>query len=300
MQYRVSLDFIGTGRAAKAYGGKLNAWSFVDIEPQEWFERLRNTVLANLGKSYLPIYRMADGEYRFLMGRKFNRHRKPLFKEYMGYLADKTGLRNPHKWSTSWGESYSPSQVKNLKSKYISELQQIASEGFLALYLNDNGLNAFIEYNDSICPFFEREKIRLAQNNYIPFHFVCHLMSGDGWEDFYENRHILIVTSLNPQKRQNIENTLKLLGVKSVQFIEISSSQSMQDVIDCSTIERPVDLALVAAGIGSSNILVQLKSLQTVVLDIGGFMNCLEDPSRSIHGGVFKLPKLSMKVSMND
>jgi hypothetical protein len=295
MKYRVSLEFIGAGKAAEAYGGKLDAWSFTDIEPQEWFEQFRSKIAANLGKTYLPVYRMADGEYRFLMGRKFNPHRKPLIKECLGYLADKTGLRDSARWSTSWGESYNPKDLKKLKLEYIFALQQIASAGFLGLYLNDNGLNAFTEYNQSIMPFFERANIELNLNNYIPFHFVCHLLSGTGWEFFYQNRKILIVTNLNHQKCQQIEHNLLKLGVTSVQFIGISATKSMQDKIDCSTVERP-DLCLVAAGIGAANIINQLKPLQTVVLDIGGFMNCIQNRSLAIHGGVFKLPK----VGIND
>lgn len=288
MRHRVSLNFIGTGNAAEAYGGKLEAWSFIDIEPDQWFEKFRSKIAANLGNSYLPVYRMADGEYRFLMGRKFNRYRKPLIKEYLGCLLDKTGLR---RWSTSWGESYDLDDLKKLKLEYISALQKIASSGFLGLYINDNGLNAFIEYNQSIEPFFQKNNIELNQNNYIPFHFVCHLLSGSGCDLFYRNRKILIVTNFNEQKSQQIEHNLLKLGAKTVQFLKISATKSMQDKIDCSRVERPIDLCLVAAGIGAANILNQLQPLQTVALDIGGFMNCLYNPSLAIHGGVFTFPK---------
>ena len=72
LKYRVPLDFVGNGDAHKAYGGQLDAWSFINITPDDWFAKFRNHVLDCMGKEFLPVYRMADGEYRFLMGRKYN------------------------------------------------------------------------------------------------------------------------------------------------------------------------------------------------------------------------------------
>lgn len=50
------------------------------------------------------------------------------------------------------------------------------------------------------------------------------------------------------------------------------------------------DGSLVAAGIGSANILRQLQPLNTLSLDIGGLMNCFADRQASQHGGVIRLP----------
>jgi hypothetical protein len=51
----------------------------------------------------------------------------------------------------------------------------------------------------------------------------------------------------------------------------------------------PVDLCLVAAGVGAANVMVQLQGLGTVVLDIGGYLHCLENSAFVAHG-VFRAP----------
>ena len=80
------------------------------------------------------------------------------------------------------------------------------------------------------------------------------------------------------------------MGAGVVQFLPISSSSSMTDRIDVSTIPEPVDVCLVAAGIGSANVLRQLEPAETLAVDIGGLMNCFEDRAALQHGGVIGLP----------
>lgn len=288
MEYRIPLDFIGDGKAINAYGGKLDAWSFIETDGLDWFYSFRQRAIDSIGNHYFPIYRMADGEYRFLMGRRFNRYRRPLLKECLSYSVDKLGLRNENKWSTSWGESYSPESSNMLKAKYIKDVREISRQGCLAMYINNNGLNAFVEYNNVLVSYLEKQHILLHPQNYVPFHFPCQLLTAKDWHPFYKGRDILIATGLTETKKKKIERTLKMLSVNSVQFLEISANQSMNDVVDISNV-KPVDVCFVGAGIGASNILLQLESLQTLTLDIGGLINCFERPSSSVHGGTFSL-----------
>src|SRR5262249_44812554 len=72
-----------------------------------------------------------------------------------------------------------------------------------------------------------------------------------------------------------IEASLRREGVASVQFINISPHKSMFDLIDLSHVRLPVDLALVAAGIGAVNILQQLEELSVPCIDSGISMECL-------------------------
>lgn len=106
MRHRVDLDFIGLGNAAGAYGGTLNAWSYFETDGQSWFDSFRQHALASIGNYYLPVYRMADGEYKFLFGRRLNWHKRPLYREVLGVTAEKLRLRNSKSWETSWGETY--------------------------------------------------------------------------------------------------------------------------------------------------------------------------------------------------
>jgi len=290
MKYRVDLDFVGAGNAAKAYGGKLAAWSFLDVKPEEWFLAFKQRIVDAMGKEYLPIYRMADGEYRFLMGRQYNFHRKPLIKEIIAVTAEKIRWNDPDKWATSWGEEYTPEETKKLRNELIDNIRFIASHGCLACYINDNGLEAFTEYNKFVQPYFAKHDVVFNSQNYIPFHFVAGILINDGWQVFYQNRNLLVITGSDDASEAKIRETLQRLGAKTVQFIRISKTSSMKDRLDLSQVEITIDLCLVAAGIGSANILRQLEPLNTVALDIGGYMNCLIDNSRTQHGGVFRVP----------
>jgi len=288
MKYRVDLDFIGTGNASKKYGGKLKAWSFMDVDAQVWFNNFRNQILSSINKEFLPVYRMADGEYRFLIGRKYNWHRKPLWKELLAVSAEKLRIKNPDKWKTSWGETYSPKETRELRSKLVSQIQQIATSGYLGCFINDNGLKRYIEYNKSIALFFKKKNIVFDEKNYIPFHFVVGLLVNKGWQDFYINRNILVVSGTDTEKEKNIKSNILRLGAKSVQFLRISGTASMKEKLNLSQIQIQPDICFVAAGIGSANILLQLRPLNTVALDIGGYINCFIDTDKSQHGGVFK------------
>lgn len=290
MKCRVDIDFIGRGNAGAAYGGFLHAWSFRDIDPRVWFEEFRQVALAAIGHRFLPVYRMADGEYRFLMGREYNFSRKPLFKELLAVTAEKIRLKNPDKWKTSWGETYKPEDTRKLRASLIEDISFIAKLGLLACYLNDNGLNAFTEHNNPLLAFFENKGILFNEGNYVPFHFCPSLLVSDGWQDFVTGRKLLIVTGLTSDKATAIKGTLKEMGAKSVRFLPISSSSSMYDQLNLNGIDEAPDICLVAAGIGSAHILRQLQPLNTLSLDIGGLMNCFIDRKASQHGGVFRLP----------
>lgn len=292
MTYRVDLDFIGLGSAGAAYGGHLRAWSYRDIDGREWFEEFRQEALSAIQNRYLPVYRMADGEYRFMFGRRINWSRKNLPRELLAVGAEKLRIKNPDRWKTSWGETYVPAETRRLRAKLMTHLRALSELGYLACYINDNGLDAFVEYNRVLETLLARHNVRLHAGNYIPFHFAPSLLVSAGWQDFLQGRKILIVTGLTPEKKGRIEETLTAYGAGAVRFLPISSNSSLTDKLDLSGIDDDVEIALVAAGIGSANILLQLAPLQTLCLDIGGLMNCFQEPKERQHGGVLGLPAL--------
>ncbi|MCC4214252.1 GT-D fold domain-containing protein [Leeuwenhoekiella parthenopeia] len=293
LPFLVNMDNIAYGSADEAYGGYLNAYSFQDITLEEWIEQFRTRVLNAMGKEYLPIYRMADGEYRFLLGRKYNLKKKNrLVRDILAVTAEKLRLTNPNKWKTSWGEQYSKEEVKLLRIELVEHIKYISHKGMLACYLNENGLNAFTEHNSSLIEFFEKNQIEFHCENYIPFHFVVGILVRNGWQDFIVGRKILVVTGTDAKKELNISKTLEKLGALKVDFYNISKTSSLTEKLNLKNYNTKYDICLVAAGIGSANILRQLRPLETVALDIGGYMNCLEDPRQRQHGGIFKLPIL--------
>lgn len=292
MDYRVDLDFIGLGKAGAAYGGHLYAWSFRDTKGPPWFAAFREEALDAIGKRFLPIYRMADGEYRFLFGRRLDWSRKSLWREVVGVGAEKLRLKNPDRWKTSWGETYAPQETRRLRGELLEHIRRLSRQGYLACYINDNGLNAFVQYNAVLEGFLAAQGITLHDGNYIPFHFAPALFINEGWQDFIKGRSLLIVTGLNDEKAEKIRQTLMTYGAGEVHFLPISATASLTERLDLSQIQAEIDIALVAAGIGSANVLRQLEPLQTLCVDIGGFMNCFVDRTGRQHGGVVGLPSL--------
>ncbi|MFO0991219.1 MAG: hypothetical protein U1E67_04710 [Hyphomicrobiales bacterium] len=290
MAFRVDIDFIGLGHAGAAYGGYLRAWSFFEIEGRTWFEAFRADALSALGKRYLPIYRMADGEYRFLMGRRFNRARHPIWKELASIAAERLWINHPDRWRTSWGEGYSPKETRRLRGELIEHIRYLALHGYLACYINDNAMHAFTEYNTLLPAFLRRQGVSFNAKSYVPFHFAPSLFISPGWEDFIRGRKILVVTGLNPEKEQRIRETLGRMSATAVEMLPISSTSSMMERLDISAVARQPDVCLVAAGIGAANILRQLEPLSTLAVDIGGLMNCFADCNARQHGGVIGLP----------
>jgi len=289
--FKVNLNDVGLEGADNAYGGYLDAFSFKDTDFESWIAGFKTEVLENMGQNYFPVYRMADGEYRFMMGRVYNFYKKPLWREIVAVTAEKLRIKNPDKWKTSWGEEYKPERIKVLRKQLIRDVAYISRKGRLACYWNRNGLKAFEEYNNKLLPYFKENNIVLDSVNYIPFHFVCGILVRSGWEDFFKEKHILIVTGGDEVSEAEIKQTLVKMGVAKVSFYRISKTSSLEERLNLEMfLEERIDMCLVAAGIGSANILRQLEPLQTVVLDIGGYMNCFTNSDASQHGGIFKLP----------
>lgn len=288
MRHRVDIDFVGLGSAGAAYGGFLHAWSFRDVDGKVWFEEFREKALDSVGSHYLPVYRMADGEYRFLMGRRFSPNR-PVLREIAALTVERLRIKNPDRWKTSWGEEYPPSKTRELRARLIENIRYLSGTGFLACYMNDNGLNAFTEYNAELEPFFRNNSIEFGPDNYVPFHFAPSLFINKGRVELVQGRKILVVTGADADKQARIRLTLNTMGARQVNFMPISSSSSMMDTLDLSSIDIKPDLCLVAAGIGSANILKQLEPLGTLCVDIGGLMNCFVNPDIRQHGGVIGL-----------
>ena len=125
---------------------------------------------------------MADGEYRFLMGRRFNPARRPWLKELGAIAAERLKIKNPDNWTTSWGEKYPPKKTRELRAELIGNIGYLSRRGYLACYVNDNGLNAFTEYNDVLPGFFEKHGISFGPDSYVPFHFAPSLFIAPGWQ----------------------------------------------------------------------------------------------------------------------
>lgn len=278
----------------KDYGGELMAYCLVSIEVDEWFDQFRKRLLDSIGKNYLPVYRMADGEYQFLLGTKFNSHPPSILRYLLSFFYRKSlEIIAGSRIKTSWGETYSGKDLLDLRVKYIKDLNNLVKDGILCAYLYDNPKHSHLHYNSYIIEFFDNNAISLNKNNLFPFHFPFFALSNDGWQEFIVDKKILIVTGNLESKKQILEKNLSELGSRRVGFYEISSDSSLKDIVDRDQIEKNGDyeIAFVGAGIGSLNIISQMKWFKGPVIDVGGFISALTDKGYLYHGGAVKFPE---------
>ncbi|MEO0272971.1 MAG: hypothetical protein ABIM30_07780 [candidate division WOR-3 bacterium] len=285
----VDIGFVGYGNANHAYGGYLLAYSMNNVCGQEWFNSFQDIILDFIGKRYLPIYRMADGEFDFLFGPVFNYRKKHFLKDLAVYI--KKWIRfYSLGFETSWGENYSLTQILQLRKKLISDLQQISTQGYLALYFNKNGHFELNTLNKTLEKRFQAINCPLTQNNYVPFHFVCNLLMQRRYLEFFSNKNILLVSGFTSEDREKIKRNLSVLTPKNLEFINTSKTHSMLDSIELEKLHVKPDIAFVAAGVGSANIISQLSRLNCPCIDIGGLMKSFISPSFTYHGNVFGFP----------
>lgn len=289
--YRVPLTSTGRGRLPTVYGGRFDAWSFIPTCECLWFAGFRDEVLRAIGQRYLPVYRIADGEFQALLGRRVRWRSDRSWRDCIAVALERVGLFHRTR-RTSWGEHYDRSARGALLRKLTSDVTTIAGFGHLAVLLSDNGFGLAHEYRRPFCAFVASHAIPFGPRNYVPFHFVCELLSGPGSDALVRDRRILVVTGLRGKDTASIEETLRSVGAATVQFLGVSSNHAMLDTLDISSVCRPVDICFVAAGVGAANVLVQLRDLGTVALDIGGYIHCLEDRNVVSHA-VFRAPSIS-------
>jgi hypothetical protein len=275
------------------YGNDLIAFSFDNIDSEEWLSKFRCILRDSIGNNYLPVYRMADGEYQFLWGIKFDLHHSNFLRYLISFLYRRTiEIYKGQSVNTSWGESYSSSEIIELRRKYISDLIFLLKRGILCAYLYENPKNVFVHYNQKFLEYFTDNMLNLNSNNFFPFHFPFFALSDLGWQDFIVDRKILIVTGNLSERQKSIQNNLIELGAIKTGFYEISANASMKDIVDRDMIADYMDyeIALVAAGIGSLNIISQMTWFRGPVIDVGAFLLSLQTKNFICHGGAAKYP----------
>lgn len=264
--------------------GFKKVYNFNDIEGVDWFLSFFNQIMqAKKDRKYLPIYRMGDGEYNFLLGRHiyeivpFYRLSikqilikiKLLFKKKKGHSSGAAGDKK---------ESYTKEQLNLLNSKYISDLKFISNNGILAIALDTGKFyGLFMPY---VKHFFDNNNIILNEKNYFHVYHVYSLFGSSFRTKLLQNSKVLIITSLDKQKEIKIKSALLSDNIQRVDFYPISATKSMLEIIDLDKIDKDLDIVLVAAGIGSSNILRQLEPLSIPCIDVGFSLVNLIDSNR--------------------
>jgi len=285
--YLVDLDNLSNGMGKSVYGGRLDAYSFTNISCETWFDSFTHEILKAIGNEYLPIYRIADGELRFLFGSKINLRNKPI-RSILSYLKYEV-LKRP--WRTSWGEEYNPNDLQVLKSTLIKCVCEISKKGRLAIYWNENGLNAFTEYNRSMTSLFKKINVELNQENYVPFHFGQAIVSNQLAKLIF-NKNVLFISGLSSIEYNELKRQLSIFRAKSIELFQCSSKNALNEDYTKISLKINPDIVFVAAGIGAAKILFDLEYLNCPIIDIGSYIHVLSGKNKIAHAGFFVGPNL--------
>ncbi|MBT9168243.1 MAG: Chondroitin synthase [Syntrophomonadaceae bacterium] len=284
-QFRAVVDLQLPAFKRQVPPGSVGQLAFEPCTAETWYLEFRNRIVSAMGNSYLPVYRMADGEFIFCVGRKYEtapldepagRRMWTRAKELIASTVNR--FRSAEK--TCWGEQYVGVDKGALMRHYVGCLQRVSQCGMLAVHFVRSPKRFAEQYIQPMCEWFAENRILLDRKNYTSFYFVYALLCGPDSRMIFEGRRVLVVTSADAVKRTRIIESLTKLGAEHVQFLSISPNRSLIDKIDIAQVNGHVDIALIAGGIGSVNILDQLAPLNTVCIDAGICVECFADPSR--------------------
>jgi len=268
----------------KTYPCPIKTLALTNRDCEKWYNEFADRVLGACGKKFMPVCRMSDGEYLFLLGEQPFDFRLPFMKRLrleLGRLKHNL-LLNGGLGAFTQGHyhsgEYSKAEWLEAREKYPEAIRKISQKGIIAWHL---------EYTDE--PFQERyfpmlekwlikEKIVLNDNSYCPFYFIYALLTGPRRVELFKNRRVLVVNGAQGKAKQKIIDGLKREGVSDVYWCPISLKRSLYDTIDIEPFIGRVDFAVVGAGLGKANIMTQMEALNVPCIDAGFIFEVWKDP----------------------
>jgi hypothetical protein len=280
--YRMSLfpediDFDIPGFKKHYVAGGRNTLAIRNRDCAQWYYEMIDRVIDSCGRSFLPICRLSDGEFLFLLGRQPEdiRVKYSLLKRAKNFLADlkwKILLRGglgPFTQGHYHSGRYSGKEWDKAIIDQPKLIKRISESGILALHLNYESKPFAEKYFPALNEWLFKNKIEITDKNYYPFYFVYALLTGHRRAELFKGRRVLVVNGATGDKRRKIIKGLMNEGVEEVFWCEISLDRSLYDKIYIERYIGQIDFVLVGAGIGKASILLQLEQLQVPCIDAG-------------------------------
>jgi hypothetical protein len=282
----VSIDLHVPGFEAEYSPGD-RTLALCDRSSLEWFEQFVELLLSARGRRYLPVCRMSDGEFRFALGdqppdirlsavsRAVRRARAGLHRlRYRGgFTAGVSGVYS--------SGIYSAKEAREARERYGAQLRELSGKGILALHLSYGEVPFQEHFFPALGRWLESEEIGLTEWNYVPFYFVYAALAGPRRQELLGGQRVLVAHGATGDRRERIIAGLHRQGVGEVVWQPISAERSLYDELELPEAAIGVDLALVGAGIGKPNILLQLEPLGVPCIDAGFLFEVWADPARA-------------------
>lgn len=257
------------------------------LDCADWFARFCNRVGEAIGRRYLPVCRMADGEYLLLFGQQAPSLRWQPWKRFLllcrgaklrvkarvkGFQSATTqGVSSGHMTWNEW---------RSHRATLSQAYQEILSEGILAMHLGVSAIPWQEHYFPALGRWLGGAREVVTPDNYVPFYFVYALLRGSSRRDILAGRNVVVVHSATAEKRTRIEASLAREGVRCVQWLRISRSRSFEDALDLAAIHGTPDLCLIGAGVGKAAVIRQLKPVGVPCLDAGFIFEVWAEPDK--------------------
>jgi hypothetical protein len=293
-----SIDLVIPGYERSYPPGVFKVLSPVPRDSGEWYRQFVTKVDGAIGRRFFPVCRMGDGVLMFAVGRgipsirgsqeslgAFGR-RRLMSLLYRG----RDLLRGGADFNIGMAElgfaEYSSAEWRSMRPVLAAALREVSQIGCLCPVLSYRDNQFAQQYFVPFVRWLRRNGITLNMDNYYPFYFVYALLNGPDRGKILGRKRILVVTTLDRDKVAKIGTALKQEGAESVQFLNVTKSRTMLDELNLESVDLPVDVCLLASGLGTARLLLQLKKTETLCLDAGWAMEAIADPgTRRSRGG---------------
>ncbi len=241
-----------------------------------WFTHFADQAIGAVGKSFLPVCRMSDGEFMVLFGHRPPSLRYPLSKRL--YLSCRQALGRIRRRVRGFqamtargvsSGSMTYAEYVSMRPMLSDAYAWIATKGILGIHLSYGKTPFQEQFFPAIREWLDRHAIELTLRNYVPFYFVYALLRGERFSELVGGRRVLVVHSAAGAKREAIIAALRAKGAASVGWLSISPSRSFADILDLSVVEMQPQVCLVGAGVGKAMVLKQLEPLAVPCIDAG-------------------------------
>jgi hypothetical protein len=257
------------------------------LDCAEWYGGFVTRLSNAVGREFLPVCRMSDGEFRFLFRDQPPDVRLPLrrrltlrLQRFVGRLVRERGFAAATAPGVSSGK-FTSTEWKAVRVRYDEMLRFIAERGVLAIHLSFHPSNYFQErYFPALSAWLSDQGIILDERNDVPFYFVHAAFIGPRRTELLQGKRLLLVHGAQGSKRARIIEHLRREGAAEIMWCEISAERSFCDQLDIQDFVGSVDLVLIGAGIGKPNTLSQLAPLDGPAVDAGFLFEVWADPDK--------------------
>jgi hypothetical protein len=201
-----------------------------------WWSRFVSNIQSAVGRRFVPVCRLADGEFKMLFWPVLPNPRLPYEQRVKGMVVN--GLQAWQLLSRGFSANTAPDVSSGkfawkewgpIRRRSAAAFLKIGREGVLALHLGVAIEPFQEEYFPAIRRWLGQGGLGLTLDNYVPFYFVYALLRGPAGNFLFDSTRVVVVHSAIGDRRDRIIAAISARGAQSVDWIPISPSRSFEN-----------------------------------------------------------------------